>query len=269
MKLNLDKVGIIYNADIEDAENLAKEIAGHFNNPKVFSSQKLRDDISFAIVAGGDGTILKCARFYAKYDTPIFGFNLGRLGFLAQAKSKDISSVIRQIYNGEFRIEERIMLEYDMNGKIKVALNDMVVRGAIFSRTSTLQLYINDNLTSSYLADGLIVSTPTGSTAYALSAGGPVVAPDLDCIVVVAICPHTLATRPLVIPAGEVVKIKMCENCNKFQITADGQEGVEIDKEVTIKKHSKTAKLLLLDRDTDIFYTVLRKKMLWGKAPEK
>jgi NAD+ kinase len=229
----------------------------------------MKEDISFAIVVGGDGTILKCARAYAKHDIPIFGFNVGRLGFLAQAKSKDIDLVAAQIYKGEFRIEDRIMLECEVNGKTRTALNDMVIRGAVFSRTSMLQLFINGNLTSSYLADGLIIATPTGSTAYALSAGGPVIAPSLECFAIVAICPHTLAARPIVLPSSEIITVKMCENSNKFQINADGQEGVEIAKEITIKKSAKSAKLLLLERDTDLFYTVLRKKMHWGKAPEK
>lgn len=269
MKLNFDKVGIIYNDEIQGAETLAEEISKKFKDSKVYSAQRMRGDISFAIVVGGDGTILKCARKYAKDDIPIFGFNLGRLGYLAQAKPEDIDFVAEKIYNREYRIEERLMLECTVGGKTLIALNDMVVRGSIFSRTSTLELFINDNPTSSYLADGIIISTPTGSTAYSLSAGGPIVAPSIDCIVIIAICPHTLNARPLVIPANEKITIKLCKRCNKFQITADGQQGIKIEKEVTIQRHQKTAKLLLLERETEAFYSILRKKMLWGRAPSK
>ncbi|GBF22902.1 inorganic polyphosphate/ATP-NAD kinase [Candidatus Gastranaerophilus sp. (ex Termes propinquus)] len=273
MGLNFDKVGIIYNADIKGAFETAQKIAKKFNKSKLFTSDKMGSDVSFAIVVGGDGTILKAARKYAKYDVPIFGFNLGRLGFLAQARPEDIDFVAKKISSGDFRIEERIMLECKLGHKgckTLIALNDMVIRGAIFSRTSMLELFINDSPTSAYLADGLIISTPTGSTAYSLSAGGPILAPNLDCFTITAICPHTLSARPLVIPAKEKMTVKLGEG-NKFQITADGQDGVEISKEVEIQKHAKAAKLLLLNssnKGADEFYSVLREKMHWGKAPQ-
>lgn len=272
MCINLEKVAVVFNPDIEGAEALALEIAEKFNGANVFSTDyKITEDIpSFVIVVGGDGTLLKCARYYSTFDVPIFGFNMGRLGFLAQAKPSEVDFVAQKIKQGGFRIEERIMLEVEINGKRQLALNDFVIKGATFSRTSTLELFINDNFVSSYLADGLIISTPTGSTAYTLSAGGPVIAPNLPCLTIVPICPHTLNARPLVVSSDEKICIKLKGNgANHYKITSDGQDGVQIYDEVKIQKSAVQAKLLLLNKKQDYFYTILREKLHWGIAPKK
>jgi NAD+ kinase len=268
MSLNLDKVGIIYNPDISNAECTAFRISKKFEGSELYSSNEMPDsDISFAVVVGGDGTILKTARKYAPADVPIFGINMGRLGFLAQARPEDIDYVVEQILDGNYRIEDRVMLECIVDNKSEIALNDIVMRGAPFSRVTTLELFINNNPTASYLADGLIVATPTGSTAYSLSAGGPIISPIIECFTIVAICPHTLTVRPLVVPATERLMIRP-DSRGKFQLTVDGQDVVGTPKEVTIQKYSKTAKLLLLDKEADVFYRVLRDKLGWGRAPE-
>jgi len=276
----LKKISVVFNPEIEGADELALKIARKFNGAnalsapahaaEVFSMSEKRDveTPTFVIVVGGDGTLLKAARYYAQFNIPIFGFNMGRLGFLAQAKPDEVDYVYEKITKGEFRIEERIMLETVVGGTKQLALNDFVIKGATFSRTSTLELYINDNFVSGYLADGLIVSTPTGSTAYTLSAGGPVISPTLPCLTIVPICPHTLNARPLVVSADEKIRVKLKDVSGKaYKITADGQKGVEISNEVTIEKSAMNAKLLLLNKDS--FYTVLREKLHWGTAPRK
>ncbi len=266
----LQNIGVVFNPEIEGAQELAQKIAQKFVNAKVFSTSEKRnvETPTFAIVVGGDGTLLKAARYYAQFNIPIFGFNMGRLGFLAQAKPDEVDYVFEKITSGEFRIEERLMLQTLAGGTSLLALNDFVIKGATFSRTSTLELYINDNFVSSYLADGLIISTPTGSTAYTLSAGGPVISPNLPCLTIVPICPHTLNARPLVVPSGEKICVKLKDACSSaYKITADGQKGVEISNEIKIEKSNTSAKLLLLNKDS--FYTVLREKLHWGKAPRK
>ncbi len=270
----LKNTGVVFNSEIEGAKELAQKIAAKFTDAKVFptSEKRTMETPSFVIVVGGDGTLLKAARYYAQFNIPIFGFNMGRLGFLAQAKPDEVDYVFEKISAGEFRVEDRIMLETLVDGVPQVALNDFVIKGATFSRTSTLELYINDSFVSGYLADGLIISTPTGSTAYTLSAGGPVISPDLPCLTIVPICPHTLNARPLVIGADEKIRVKLKDEAGvAYKITADGQKGVEIAHEVLIQKSSMSAKLLLLNKDPkgDSFYTVLREKLHWGKAPEK
>lgn len=267
MELSLKNVAVIYNPEIEGSQFVAKIIIEKFKNASAYTLENMPSDASFVIVVGGDGTLLKCARKYSMLDVPIFGFNMGRLGFLAQAMPDEINNVVNKIMLGDFRIEKRIMLKCPTTGA--VALNDMVIKGATFSRTSTLNLYINDIKLCSYLADGLIISTPTGSTAYALSAGGPIISPNIECFVVVPICPHTLNARPIVIPASEHVKITTLDAPKDFQITADGQDAKIIKNEICVEKYDKYAKLLLLNNNGNHFYDVLREKLHWGMAPNK
>ena len=267
MELSLDKVAIIYNPEIEGAQALSKSIRCSFESSRIHTLDNMPDDATFVIVIGRDGTLLKCARKYCESDVPLFGFNMGRLGFLAQALPDETQRVISKIKAGDFRIEKRTMLKCPTTGA--VALNDMVIRGAAYSRTSTLNLYINNIKLCSYLADGLIISTPTGSTAYALSAGGPIISPNLECFVVVPICPHTLNARPIVVPTGEHIKITTVEAPKDFQMTADGQDARIVKNEVCVEKHSKYSKLLLLNNEGGHFYDILREKLHWGIAPNK
>lgn len=267
-EINLSKVGIFYNKD----NSKAKKTADDFNallktkgiEAKVLTTDKYSKNITCAIVLGGDGTILKTARFYAKYQVPILGINLGRLGFLSQAKPTQIKEAIDYLLKGSFKIENRLMLSA-LNGKME-ALNDIVIKGEAFSRTSRLYVEINNNLVCDYLADGLIISTPTGSTAYTLSAGGPILTPSLNAIVIVPICPHTMNARPIVIPDTEVIKVTSSQNKPLLKISADGQETktVDVKEEIVITKSKDYAKLILLNLEKNSFYSVLKEKLHWG-----
>ena len=212
-------------------------------------------------VIGGDGTILKTARFFAKSQTPVFGINLGRLGFLSQASQEKLSEAVDEILDGKYYIDERIMLQSGEN----LALNDFVVKGNSHGRTSRLTLKINGKAVCDYLADGLIISTPTGSTAYGLSAGGPVLAPNLEAFAIVPICPHTLTARPLVIPDTEIITVSMSECENGFVVSTDGQNFYECKSNIDIKKSEFKAKLALLENSD--FYSLLRNKLSWGTSP--
>ncbi len=262
MKIDLTKAKVIYKKTIENAENYASEIAQRLNC-SYSSLDNLPDSASLLIVMGGDGTILKCARHASRFDIPVFGFNMGRLGFLSQAGLKERDFVLNKLERDEFRIEERLMI-CDSGGNI--ALNDIVIKSGDCIGTSRLELVINGKQVCSYLADGLIVSTPTGSTAYNLSAGGAVIAPEIECMTIVPICAHTLSARPLVISADDTIEIKF-HSPSEFQMVSDGQL-VNIQKDsVTIKKHDKKAKLLLLNSEHKGFYDILRDKLHWGVAP--
>ena len=144
-----------------------------------------------------------------------------------------------------------------------------MIKGDSFSRTSRLYLSINGKPVCDYLADGIIIATPTGSTAYTLSAGGPVIYPGMEAIVIVPICPHTLTARPLVVPSNEKIDISSCESCTGMKLSADGQKTIDIrqNQTVTIEKSRKTAKLVVLKRENNGFYSVLREKLQWGVAP--
>lgn len=272
MDLNLKNTGVVYNQDIEGSRDFALQVSGAFfdagltdKKANIYDMNNMPSSVTFAIAIGGDGTLLKCARHYSGLDIPVFGFNMGRLGYLSQALPDELKYVTDKIKAGDFRLEKRLMLKSDAGN---IALNDMVIRKELNARTSVLNLFINDKPICSYMADGLIISTPTGSTAYALSAGGPVISPDIDCFIIVPICPHTLNARPVIVNSNETITVKMCENTG-YQVTADGQDTKPLNKEVMVQKYQNCAKLLLLNKDKSDFYRVLRQKLHWGKAPSK
>lgn len=256
---------IAYNKTIDHSVEVMQELkmilAEHNIFARAFDIDDLKDNVDFVFVVGGDGTILKTARFYAKTATPIFGINLGRLGFLSQTGTENLKDSVEKILNGNFHLEKRIMLE----SEDKIALNDFVVKGTTTGRTSRFILKINGNFICDYLADGIIVTTPTGSTAYGLSAGGPVISPNLNAFVIVPICPHTLTARPIVIPDNEIITICSDKDLTNYVASTDGQEFYEFSKEITIKKSQNTAQLALLDGEN--FYSVLKNKLHWGTSP--
>lgn len=267
-EINFSNVGIFYNKDNSKAECFAEKVAKIFADKniktQVHTTERYASDVTFAVVLGGDGTILKTARFYAKYSVPILGINLGRLGFLSQAKPTQIEGAVESLLKGSFKVEERIMLSA-LNDKLN-ALNDIVIKGDGFSRTSRLYVHINDNIVCDYLADGIIISTPTGSTAYALSSGGPILSPVLDAFVIVPICPHTMNARPIVIPSSEVINVTSSQKKPLLMISADGQDthSLDSDDNIQIKKSEFCAKLILLNLEKNSFYSVLREKLHWG-----
>jgi len=266
--VNLSNIGIFYNKDNNKAAEMAVTVTDILKNKNIHSEIHTTDDfkenITFALVLGGDGTILKTARYYAKYDVPILGINLGRLGFLSQAKPTQVKEAIDLILQGNFKIEDRMMLSA-LDDKMN-ALNDIVIKGNGFSRTSRLYVHINENIVCDYLADGIIISTPTGSTAYTLSAGGPILFPTLNAIVIVPICPHTMNARPIVIPSCEVINVTSSQNKPLLKISADGQNtlNLEPNQAIEVKKSEYNAKLLLLNMQKNSFYSVLKEKLHWG-----
>ena len=257
------KINVVYNKFIPDFEQtlsvVEKSLIEREVEFKHFELGKMENFGDITFVIGGDGTLLRAARFYAKSKVPILGINLGRLGFLSQAGVNEIDSVTEKVLNKQYKVEERLMLESDD----KLALNDFVIKGCNHYRTSKIWLEINGNFVCDYIADGLIISTPTGSTAYGLSAGGPVISPELDAISIVPICPHTLNARPLLVPSTETISIKSTEK--KLSVSADGFETKECVDSITIKASFYKAKLAFLNDES--FYTVLRNKLHWGISP--
>lgn len=258
----MKNLAICYNQEISNSveikEKLYQLLIDRGVKTEVVEVNSLKYEFDFVFVIGGDGTILKTARFYAKYQTPIFGINLGRLGFLSQSSKEEIEFAVEKILANKFVVQDRIMLkcgEY-------TALNDFVIKGCDRGRTAKFSLKINDKPVCDYLADGVIVSTPTGSTAYGLSAGGPVLNPLLNAFVIVPICPHTLAARPIVVPDNE--KITVCTDGRNL-LSADGQEFYEFDNEICIEKSCFNAKLGLLEGCE--FYSILKNKLNWAITP--
>lgn len=257
---------ICYNPSMEHSkdvmENLSKILSSSGLNYKVLDIDALESGYDFAFVIGGDGTILKAARFYSVFNTPVFGINLGRLGFLSQASGGDLTESVKKILSGAYNVEQRMMLK----AKEYIALNDFVIKGDQSGRTSRFALEINGKFVCEYLADGIIISTPTGSTAYGMAAGGPVLAPDVEAIVIVPICPHTFSARPIVVSGDDEIKILPCPN-NEYKVAADGQVVFSLVGELVIKKSNNKAHLALLNEND--FYSVLRNKLQWGISPAK
>ena len=257
------KIAVVINHNVSNTKNVLskfeEELQKNALEYEVINVDNLKGGYDFICVIGGDGTILKTARYYANYGTPILGINLGRLGFLSQSGTNDINRVIQCIKNQTYKVQKRLMLKSEKF----VALNDFVVKGCSTTRTSKFSLKINDKFVCDYIADGIIISTPTGSTAYGLSAGGPILSPDIDCIVIVPICPHTLTARPLVIPANEKITISSMDEL--LNVAIDGQEYSDKIKEFNIEVSDKKAKLAFLTDDD--FYSILRNKLHWGISP--
>ena len=260
------KFAIVYNKNVKDSvstkDTVKKILLDNKINAEILDIDNLKSGFDFIFVIGGDGTILKAARYYSKASTPIFGVNLGRLGFLSQCSADKVKDAINKIINNEYVVEERIMLQYERY----TALNDFVIKSSLSGRTSKFSLKINGKKVCDYLADGIIVSTPTGSTAYGLSAGGPVMVPSLDAFVIVPICPHTLAARPIVVPDTEKITICASKDAGYF-FSADGQEFLQVQSEINIVKSKYPVKLALLNNSE--FYGVLRDKLHWGISPAK
>jgi len=225
--------------------------------------------VDMIVVLGGDGTLLSVARLVGSRSVPILGVNLGGLGFITEISKDEVCGSINNILSGRYSFEERIMLIADVyrNGKkLKQhnALNDIVLHKSALARMIELDIHINNKYVTTFKADGLIVSTPTGSTAYSLSAGGPILYPTLESFLMTPICPHTLTSRPIVLPDAFTLDISIKKGDNIY-LTLDGQEGLplKVNDKVRIKKADyKTRFLHLHDRD---YFKVLRTKLNWGK----
>lgn len=243
---------------VQVKDKLFEILANSDVSTEVLDIDELEGGFDFVFVIGGDGTILKTARFYAKTKTPVFGVNLGRLGFLSQSSEQELDTAVRKILDGKFVLQDRIMLK---SGEY-TALNDFVIKSCDLGRTAKFSLMINDKFVCDYLADGIIISTPTGSTAYGLSAGGPVLHPSLSAFVIVPICPHTLTARPIVVPDSE--KLTVCTD-GKTLLSADGQEFYEFDNRISVEKSDFNAELALIEGTE--FYSVLKNKLHWATPP--
>ena len=218
------------------------------------------------MVLGGDGTILRTARKVAAAGTPIMGINFGQLGFLTEIDIPDIVPALDKLLAGRYHIDERMMLEShvfrrDEMVSYAVGLNDAVITKGAFARLILLETFVNGEYVSSYPADGLIVASPTGSTAYSLSAGGPLVTPDLNLMLITPICPHTLWARPIAIAPESVVKVVLLSSQAEVMLTMDGQQGFRLQQhdEVVINKAPQKARFLRLKGRS--FYELLRKKL--------
>jgi NAD+ kinase len=222
------------------------------------------------IVLGGDGTLLSAARLAADRKVPILAVNLGGLGFLTTVSQDELYSILEEIFSGKHRVSERVMLEAEIVrvGAVirrQIALNDAVLNKAALARIMDVELRVDGEYVTTYKADGLILSTPTGSTAYSLAAGGPIVYPSVEAFVVTPICPHTLTNRPLVIPDSATIEVEFKAEDDAVFLTLDGQIGIELVRGDQIRIRKAPDKLLLVRPAKKTYYQILRNKLKWGE----
>jgi len=228
---------------------------------------------SFVTALGGDGTLLRAARALAGSDTPILGVNLGSLGFLTECYMEELTPALEKLDAGQFEIEQRRLVEARATAKPNQqvtlkALNEIVIDRGIVSRVVDLALYIDGEHVGSFVADGLIVSTPTGSTAYSLAAGGPIVTPGLEAFIATPLCPHTLSARPIIFPCERELKIVASSDAAEVKVTADGQVEARMGRsaEITLTASEETVPLVKVNFRS--FYNLLRTKFNWAGMGE-
>lgn len=233
-------------------------------------TESLSADLAF--VFGGDGAILAACRRLNGRQIPLMGVHLGKFGFLAELTPEEVSQTLEKIFAGEYTISQRMLLTCEVirsNQIIKKTsgLNDAVISRSSLSRLVSIKLYINGKEVTTYSSDGLIISTPSGSTAHSLSAGGPVVTPDMDAFIITPICPHTLSNRPLVISGDSKIEMEPVSESKGIGLTIDGQIYTDIMANDKIRVEKAKEKLHLIDTQTRTFYDVLREKLNWRGHP--
>ena len=241
--------------------------ANKFNQPIIDSKNKI-SELDFMLVLGGDGTFLSCARAVEHRGTPILGIHLGDLGFLAKVNLENIFQRLDQVAEGKFSVEKRSMVKASIlkNGSslTQYGLNDFVVSNGESHRMLIAEVYVNDNRVSEYKADGLIIATPTGSTAYSLSSGGPIISPDVDSFVITPISAHTLNSRPLVVSAKSTIKINFSSYNQNIMFITDGQLHELLSPDDTVLITNSDFEIGLIDFSDNDYFQTLRTKMGWG-----
>jgi NAD+ kinase len=235
---------------------------------RIAPREKCLDGAAMLIALGGDGTILAAARTVGTRGIPILGVNLGKLGFLAELAPEELEKALKNIFNRKYAVEERLVLEAQcaqLPGRSMFAVNDIVVNKFRSSRVIDLETDIDGAFAVTYRCDGLIISTPTGSTAYALSNGGPIVTPTSSVLGITPISPHTLSGRPLIVPDTSIVRVIAHAEKDEILLSADGQEEAVLPPpaEITIRKANHTVRLV--KRTDRSYFDVLRAKLQWGK----
>jgi len=228
----------------------------------------LDSSIDVLITVGGDGTILKAVTFIRNLNIPILGINTGRLGFLATVQKTQIKEAIEALISGKYRVKQRELLNVETNTQnfdiLNFALNEVAINRKDSTSMIVINAYIDGEFLNSYWADGLIVATPTGSTGYSLSCGGPVITPSAKSLVVTPIAPHNLNVRPLVIPIDSKIKLQVSGRNDQFLVSLDSRiTTVEKHTEIYIQKANFKLKMIQLNNQT--FLKTLRQKMLWGR----
>ena len=269
--MNVQSVVVVTKPKQPEVAPVATQLAAWFKSKNIHSSlePEAACKADLAVVVGGDGTLLAAARLLGDRQIPILAINHGGLGFLTEVTLEEMYPAIERVLAGHFVSEHRMMMDIDVsraNNRVGVyrALNDVVINKGTISRMIELETRVDSQYVSRFRADGLIVATPTGSTAYNLSAGGPIVFPTMSAMIVTPICSHTLTNRPIVLPPGVRVEIMLAAAHEDVHVTVDGQVGMKLqmDDKITVEKSNIAVKLVApADKN---YFDVLRGKLKWG-----
>ena len=233
-------------------------------------SEQIAATADLVLVLGGDGTMIATARLMGDAEVPVLGINYGGLGYLAEFRIEELYEALESILAGNYRLDRRVMLAVDLlRGDETITsnrvLNDVVINKSALARIIEIEAYLNQQFVNSFRADGLIVSTPTGSTAYNLSAGGPVIFPSMNAVVITPICPFTLSNRPIVVPDDAAVELRLKTNQEDVTLTLDGQVGFSLKVEDRVMIHKSQTTFNLVQPTNRNYFDVLRDKLRWGR----
>ncbi len=266
--LDKEDVSVYIEKEFFSLLKLNKVVLKNYKDFKVYT--KLDDTFDLLISIGGDGTILRAITYVRDSEIPIIGINTGRLGFLATIQADEIEDALVSIFNKDYRISERTLLQIETDPKNKdleelnFALNEIAVSRKNTTSMITVETQLDDEYLTSYWADGLIISTPTGSTGYSLSCGGPVITPGANSIVLTPIAPHNLNARPLVIPDKTEIKLKISGREDNYLVSLDSRIAT-LQNNTTILVKKADFKIKMIELKNESFLRTLRKKLLWGE----
>lgn len=234
------------------------------------STDRLASDVDLMLVLGGDGTMIATARTIGNQEIPVIGVNYGGLGYLAEFRIEELYTGLEAVLSGNYRLDKRMMLDVELRREDAVldrsrVLNDVVINKSALARIIEIETHFNGQFVNSFRSDGLIVSTPTGSTAYNLSAGGPMIFPSMNAVVITPICPFTLSNRPIVVPDNSEIELRLKTDHEEVALTLDGQVGfpLKIGDVVVIRKSRTTFNLVQPSNRN--YFDVLRDKLRWGR----
>jgi NAD+ kinase len=232
--------------------------------------EELAAQVDLLLVLGGDGTMIATARMIGDSEVPVLGINFGRLGYLAEFRIEEMFPALESILEGNYRLDRRVMLAVEhFKGSERLmhsrVLNDVVINKSVLARIIEIEAYLNGMYVNSFRADGLIVSTPTGSTAYNLSAGGPIIYPSMNAIVMTPICPFTLSNRPIVVPDDAQIEIRLKTEIEEVALTLDGQVGFSLEFGDRVLIHKSRTTFNIVQPMNRNYFDVLRDKLKWGR----
>lgn len=280
-------VGVVVKPDHEEAWQTACELSEWFAERNINTvgkppseiktceinsadAEKFKEDVDLIVVLGGDGTMISTARLTGEKETLILGINYGSLGYLTEFRFEEMFPALEEILKGNYEIDRRVMLEVEhwrgaeLLGKGRI-LNDVVINKAVLARIIEIEVNLDKLYVNSFRADGLIISTPTGSTAYNLSAGGPIVFPSMNAMILTPICPFTLTNRPIVVPDEAEISLRLKNDSDGVVLTLDGQVGYQMQRDDRVVIRKSQTNFNLVQPPNRNYFDVLRNKLQWGR----